>query len=368
VSAKTQAYASRYIELGYAPIPVPAGVKNPNRRGWEQERYTLEDVPRCWNNGQNIGLLTGSVSGWLVDVDLDVPEAVSIAGRFLEPTRTSGHGEQLDLHWWYLAEAARTRDYLDTDGRKKLIELRANGRQTLVAPSLHPDGNEYAWNLALELVTVEARELEQAVNKLATATLIACHLPEHRRFGGGGRHDFALALAGYMLRNNRLNRQTVLSVLRAAWDAKGWPSQQDRREAHRDLERAVEDTTQKLEQGKKVKGGRKLEEMEPRMAARIADYWEWDERQEEPTPEEKEDRRNQADNAWCELSARNLRGRCPFARVGLLTDPQGKGTDSSWSIWTPSSLHFTLWWTTSATLIRQHLRSQARKPRCAQAR
>jgi hypothetical protein len=231
----------------------------------------------------------------LVDVDLDVPEAVSIAGRFLEPTRTSGHGEQLDLHWWYLAEAARTRDYLDTDGRKKLIELRANGRQTLVAPSLHPDGNEYAWNLALELVTVEARELEQAVNKLATATLIACHLPEHRRFGGGGRHDFALALAGYMLRNNRLNRQTVLSVLRAAWDAKGWPSQQDRREAHRDLERAVEDTTQKLEQGKKVKGGRKLEEMEPRMAARIADYWEWDERQEEPTPEEKEDRRNQAD-------------------------------------------------------------------------
>ena len=83
MSAKTQAYASRYIELGYATIPVPAGVKNPNRRGWEQERYTLEDVPRCWNNGQNIGLLTGSVSGWLVDVDLDVPEAVSIAGRFL---------------------------------------------------------------------------------------------------------------------------------------------------------------------------------------------------------------------------------------------------------------------------------------------
>src|SRR5215211_9220019 len=32
-------------------------------------------------------------------------------------------------------------------------------------------------------------------------------------------------------------------------------------------------------------------------------------------------------NAWCELSARNLSERCPRTRVGLLTDPEGKGTD-----------------------------------------
>src|SRR5204862_3665856 len=29
-------------------------------------------------------------------------------------------------------------------------------------------------------------------------------------------------------------------------------------------------------------------------------------------------------NAWCELSVRNLRERCPRIRVGLLTDPEGK--------------------------------------------
>src|SRR3712207_7922137 len=50
-----------------------------------------------------------------------------------------------------------------------------------------------------------------------------------------------------------------------------------RREAHRDLVRAVEDTVRKLAHGKKVKGGRRLEEMEPGIAARIADYWEWHE-------------------------------------------------------------------------------------------
>src|SRR5215204_6583560 len=66
-------------------------------------------------------------------------------------------------------------------------------------------------------------------------------------------------------------------------------------------------------------------------------------------------------NAWCELSGEDLRGRCPFARVGLLTDPQGKGTDSSWSMWTPSSPYSTLSQTTSATPIRQK-RGPARSP------
>ena len=76
-------------------------------------------------------------------------------------------------------------------------------------------------------------------------------------------------------------------------------------------------------------------------------------------------------NAWCELSSEKLRGRCPNSRVGLLPDPQGKGTYSSWSMWTPSSPHSTSWPTTFASPIcqqRQHLRSQARKLHCVQAR
>src|SRR5215213_100440 len=237
MSAKTRAYARRYIEHGFAPIPVPVGSKNPNRLGWESEQHTLEDVPRCWSNGQNVGLLTGAPSKWLVDVDLDVLEAVAVAGRFLEPTRTSGHGQALNSHWWYHARDAATKEYRDTDGKKKLIEFRAGGRQTLVAPSIHPDGHEYIWNTERQVATICASELAHDVNKLATATLISRHLSEHEKFGGGGRHDFALALAGFMLRDGRLDRRTVLDVLLAAWDSKRWPSEQDRRDAHQDLER-----------------------------------------------------------------------------------------------------------------------------------
>ncbi len=296
MSAKAQGWARRYIERGFAPIPIPARSKNPNREGWQNERHGLEDVDRVWSNGQSVGLLTGAPSAWLVDVDLDVPEAVSVAGRFLGPTRTSGHGDALDSHWWYFSEGIETKMFYDTDGRKRLIELRADGCQTLVAPSVHPGGEVYAWNSALEIERVTANELRYDINKLATAVLVARHLPEHRKLGGGGRHDYALALAGFMLRDSRLVGETVLAILLAAWDAKAWPSEKARREAHRDLERAVEDTVGKLGQGKKVTGGRRLEEMEPGLAERIADYWGWSERDEnENAPDEKEERRNQAD-------------------------------------------------------------------------
>src|SRR5215207_9406812 len=111
----TRRAAERYLRAGLAVIPVPAGEKNPNRRGWQQERWTIADIPRCWSNGQNIGLLTGEPSGWLVDVDLDCPEAVKIAGRFLDPTRTSGRESTPDAHWWYRAEGIRSMTFEDVE-------------------------------------------------------------------------------------------------------------------------------------------------------------------------------------------------------------------------------------------------------------
>ncbi len=291
--------AERYVRRGFAVVPVPAGRKRPVLDEWQNLRLTLDELPDHFNGQpRNVGLILGPPSGWLANVDLDVPEAVMVAGRFLPPTLTSGHGDALDLHWWYFAEGIATKDFRDTDGKTMLVELRAGGRQTLVAPSTHPDGDTYTWRKnGLDIAEVSATELRAAVNKLATATLIAVHLPEHRKLGGGGRHDFALSLAGYMLRNERLDKETVLAILLAAWDVRGWPSEQDRREAYKDLEGAVEDTARKLGQGKKVKGGGTLESMEPGLPARIADYWDWadGEREEDEGEEEKEERRNQAD-------------------------------------------------------------------------
>lgn len=227
-AAESRSAAAGYITRGLAVIDVPHSSKNPNRAGWQDERLTIEDVPLRWNNGQNVGILTGGPSDWRVDVDLDSDEAVAIAGRFLPPTLTSGREGRSHSHWWFVCWGVGSRDWKDPAGAK-LVELRSTGRQTLVWPSTHPDGDTYLWhrNSGLEMATIEAAELEERLRELAAAALIARYVPPM-----GGRHDFALALSGFLLRPGRLDRELALKILGAAWHA----ASADTREAVRDLE------------------------------------------------------------------------------------------------------------------------------------
>jgi len=295
---KRQRAAAALIRRGVAVIPVPAGEKNPGRPGWEALRITEEQIPDYWTNGRNVGLLCGEPSGGRVDVDLDAGEAVQIAGRFLPPTLTSGRKSRPHSHWWYASPAAESCDWKDTDG-SKLVELRSTGRQTLVAPSLHPDGDEYIWHseAGLRMAEIRAAELTRRLKELATATLIARHLPPIRAGAeGGGRHDYALALSGFLLRPGRLGEDLTLKMLKAAWDAKGWPGEKEKREAYRDIEGIVRDTEENLAAGEPVVGGPTLEEMAPGVVRLLCKWWGWERKaQVEDKAEEKEERRNQAD-------------------------------------------------------------------------
>ena len=244
--------AAALIRRGVAVIPIPAGQKNPGRPGWESLRITEEEIPKHWTNGQNVGVLCGEPSGGRVDVDLDANEAVKIAFRFLPETLTSGRRSRPHSHCWYVAPGAESADWKDSDG-KKLVELRSTGRQTLVAPSTHPDGDEYVWHseAGLKMAEVSAAELKERCRELATAALIARHVPPE-----GSRHDYAMALAGFVLRGGRMGTNLALKVLKAAWHA----GKADSREALRDLEGIVSDTAENLEAGEPVVGGPTLDE------------------------------------------------------------------------------------------------------------
>jgi len=288
--------AARYISRGVAVIPVPDGEKDPGLPGWQDLRLTAEDVPRYWTNGQNIGALNGEPSGWRVCIDQDVPEAGKIAGRFLLPTLTSGRKSRPHSHWWYIAPGAITKKFKDVDATM-LVELRSTGCQTIVAPSIHPRGDMYVWHgeSDLKMAHIAAAELGRRLRELATAVLIARHLPKLRDEStgeGGGRHDYAMALSGFLLRSGRLDEEITLKILKAAWDAKGWPDERSKREAHHDVEGIVRDTVENLAAGESVVGGPTLEDLAPGVVRLLCKWWGWKRKaKHEAAPEEKEERK-----------------------------------------------------------------------------
>jgi hypothetical protein len=155
-------------------------------------------------------------------------------------------------------------------------------------------GERHVWHSegGLEMAHVEAAELKARLRELATATLIARHLPpmrEHATNEGGGRHDYAMALSGFLLRSGRLDKQTTLKLLTAAWDAKGWSDEGSKRQAHRDLGGIVHDTVRNLTAGEPVVGGPTLEEYAPGMVRLLSKWWGWsreESRGQEPTETE----------------------------------------------------------------------------------
>lgn len=285
-----QRAAGGLIRRGAAVIPVPSGKKKPSLPGWEALRISEEEVPDYWTNGQNVGLLCGDPSGWRVDVDLDAGEAVKIAFRFLPPTLTGGRESRPHSHAWYVSVGAESQDWKDLDN-SKLIELRSTGRQTIVAPSTHPDGDKYVWHSAsgLAMAEIPADELAARCRELATAALIARHVPP-----AGGRHDFALALAGFLLRPGRVNAELALKILRAAWHATGAGA--DTREALRDLESIVSDTVENLEAGEPVVGGPTLEEYVPGIVRLLCRWWGWERKEHDAETGEEERKPTQAEN------------------------------------------------------------------------
>ncbi|MEL6739642.1 MAG: bifunctional DNA primase/polymerase [Planctomycetota bacterium] len=165
-----------YHGRGYAPIPLPASEKRPAIRGWNTLRLSEDDLPLHFNGTGNIGLLLGEPSGWLVDVDLDCDEAVALAGQYLPPTgAVTGRGGRPASHRWYVCERAATVKHKDPTG-SMVVELRSTGAQTVVGPSVHPDGEAYD-PLEGEPAVVPAAMLTACVKALADAVIERRHGP-----------------------------------------------------------------------------------------------------------------------------------------------------------------------------------------------
>jgi len=206
-----------YLRQGWQPIPIPLGSKAPRTKNWQQIRLSEDGVDLHFNSDSNLGILLGEASGGIVDVDLDARQAVNLADAFLPSTnRIHGRRSKPRSHRWYRSpDIKRPQKFVDVDGTC-LVEIRTEGQQTLVPPSIHPSGEALTWACQGEVSAVASKALISAVNLLAAASLIARHWPER-----GSRHDASLALHGFLLRSNFTQDDAmrfVMEVARAAGD------------------------------------------------------------------------------------------------------------------------------------------------------
>ena len=165
------AAARDYLRAGYAPIPIPPGQKAPAFKNWLNLRLTEFDLPNAFKNASNLGLLLGPASGDLVDVDLDCPEARALADEYLPPTAAiTGRPSSPRSHHWYICPNLQTVRHRDPITHASIVELRGQGSQTLVGPSIHPTGEPYEPLVGVP-TPIDEQTLRAAVESLVTAVI-----------------------------------------------------------------------------------------------------------------------------------------------------------------------------------------------------
>jgi len=120
--------ARDYIGRSWNPIPVPYRAKGPRSSGWQKLRINLENVAQHFDSGpQNIGVVLGTMSAGLTDVDLDCVEAMKLAPYFLPPTPTVfGRAGKPRSHYLYYIDDPEDKGSIKLSGVDKdtIIELR----------------------------------------------------------------------------------------------------------------------------------------------------------------------------------------------------------------------------------------------------
>lgn len=202
-----------WLNRGVLCVPINRGNKKPRGgEGWNKLRITEETINEFFKSSDNIGGLWGRPSSWIVDVDLDCDEAVSIARVLLPRTFTYGRGQRPATHYLYKCVDVATQKWID-EKKEMVVELRSTGSQSVLPPSIHPDDDRFAIEEDREFTSITPVSLRLLVGRIAALSILARHYP-----AGGGRHDYVSAMAG-ALSHAGMNDNDVVIACGAVLDA-----------------------------------------------------------------------------------------------------------------------------------------------------
>lgn len=247
--------ARQYLDAGWAVVPVEPSTKSPKIKDWpahaRERAWKAEDFA-----GMNVGVVLGSTSGDLVDIDLDSALALRLAPAFLPDTLTFGRTSKPRSHWLYTAPGVRSAMYWFRAGQdpkeRDLIEIRSTnasndecGHQSVFPGSTHESGERVAWSDEGpdEPQAVDPGALVWAVTRLTVACILL-----RDWFEGSGRRTKALCVSAGLL-GQGWTADEVRELFEAVQEAAG-----DTDAERRDYGHQVETTIEAFDAGREVQG------------------------------------------------------------------------------------------------------------------
>lgn len=243
--------AKGWISRGISVIPIVPGGKRPRGKwdGAHARGVRPNEVEQVFST-DGIGGLWGKPSNGVIDIDLDTREAVRVAKKVLPSTFRYGRPSNSASHYLYKCVGAKaSTKWSNPDTRGVILELRSTGTQSLLPPTMHPDGEAFRIEQDVEFTSVEFGQLKRHLGKIAAVALAAQYYPAE-----SGRHDFVHAWTGALLHSGFSGTEaTELGEL--LLDAVS-PKEDDRRQRERTIKNTVE-----LHKSSKTQGWKTLEEI-----------------------------------------------------------------------------------------------------------
>ena len=215
-------------------ITLQPNSKMPTTNDWPNNGLTFDEA--CYPNA-NVGILLGETSG-LLDVDLDCAEALALADIILpSPNAVFGRNAPDSCHYLYRCATSGKRVAFNAAGSKScIVELRGDGAQTMIPPSVHPCGSK------LHVTEVNASEESvQYQDLLRSVALLAASAELMQNWHEGQRHSLALGFAGVCLKA-KLHPNLILHIIQRICKITEDKEEQDRLNAIRTSSGKPKDT------------------------------------------------------------------------------------------------------------------------------
>lgn len=241
--------AKNYLARGWQVVPLPARSKAPKIPNWQNAGF----APGDFDPNGNIGILLGKLSGGLVDIDFDIYEPALFRELFPLTGSSFGRDSKPQGHLlFYCDTPGKTRRWKTAAGGS-IVELRADGAQTMGPGSTHENGEPIVWCTDGDPARVTWRELLTACEEYAAAVRAtrgetaapppraAAPVPGRERLQQraarytdaakpsvvGGRNSQAFSLAGNLAAFSqdgyRLDEPEILDLLRSRWNPRNNP-------------------------------------------------------------------------------------------------------------------------------------------------